>query len=102
IGAASVEPAPLSVAEPPLLLLLDPLAAGAGALELLLELLLLEPHAAIPSTAATARMAALMRLVLTFVSLIRCWAECLLNSPRRCYRVVNRSLVCCLGSAARR
>jgi hypothetical protein len=71
MGAASVDPAPLMVAEPPplLLLLVDPLDAGA-ALELELELELLEPHAAIPSAAATRTAAALMRRVLTVISLV--------------------------------
>jgi hypothetical protein len=69
MGAASVDPAPLMVAEPPpLLLLVDPLDAGAAALELELELL--EPQAAIPRAAATTTAAALMRRVLTVISLV--------------------------------
>jgi hypothetical protein len=71
MGAANVDPAPLIVAEPPpLLLLVDPLDAGAAALELELELELLEPHAAIPRAAATRTAAALMRRVLTVISLV--------------------------------
>jgi hypothetical protein len=68
IGAANVDPAPLIVPEPP-----DELAGvdDAGALdapappELELELLL-EPHAAIPSDAATVTATAPRRLVLNF------------------------------------
>jgi hypothetical protein len=55
----------LIVAGALLALLLDELDAAGAELELELELLLLEPHAATPSDAATARATALMRLFLT-------------------------------------
>ena len=91
------------VAEPPLLLLLallDALEAGAAALELELELL--EPQAAIPS-AATTMATALVRRVLTVISLVtRCQSEFLGNRNGRCYSLVNRSLSCCLHSADNR
>jgi hypothetical protein len=70
MGAAKVDPAPLIVAAPPAvepeLELLEPA-------EPLLELeLLLEPHAAAPSDAATARATAPMRRLLKAFSLTSC------------------------------
>jgi hypothetical protein len=62
-----VEPAPLIVADPPLLAL-DELEDGAAALELLLELL--EPQAASPSVAAARIASDPNRRVSNFVSLI--------------------------------
>src|SRR5581483_4043211 len=68
MGAANVDPAPFRVADAPLPLELEPPAAGAGLPPLLL-LLLLDPHAAIPSDATTSVATAAIRLIRTFVSL---------------------------------
>jgi hypothetical protein len=71
MGAASVEPAPSTVAETllPLLALLELTAAPPLEL-LLLELLELEPHAAIPSATASVTAAAPIRRVRTLFSLV--------------------------------
>lgn len=70
------------VAEPPLLLLLEPEELGAGfPVELLLEL---EPHAAMASVALKPSTSVTIRRFLKVISFTWCPWECLSNWTGRC------------------
>src|SRR5579859_7387181 len=90
MGAAKVEPAPLTVAGPDVEPL-DPPDPPVVVLEL--------PQAARPIAEATTTARTLIRRMVNFISLI-CWAQSRPQSPVRCYRRVNGWSPDCEGAGS--